>query len=282
MGRLGAHVSIAGGLHHSIERALDLDLESFQIFTKNQRQWEAPPINEEERVLFLEGVKRAGIGPVISHDSYLINLASPKEGGFKRSVSAFTDEIVRASLLEIDFLVMHPGSHTGSGVKEGIRRISKGLDASFSKALKKLGEINRPLILLETMAGQGTGIGRTFEELLEIMEGSEIGGHLGICYDTCHAHAAGYDITIEDGYGSVMDRFDETLGLDNLKAFHLNDSIKGLGSNVDRHTGIGEGMLGIEPFSFLVNDRRFEEVPMVLETPGGEEGYRRDLAVLRE
>ncbi len=280
MGRLGGHMSIAGGLHLSIERALDLKLDTLQIFSKNQRQWKAPPLKDEDADAFISARRTSGLYPLVCHDSYLINLGNPQEEPFRRSSDAFTDELMRARRLEVDHLVMHPGSHLGSGEDEGLDRIVKGLDLSWSR-FEEGGETGGAMVLLETTAGQGTNLGDTFEQLTYLRETVSFGERVGVCFDTCHVYASGYDIKTGEGYEETMEKFDDVIGLSNLRAFHLNDSIKGLGSRVDRHTHIGEGALGPEPFGLIVNDGRFEDAPMILETPGGEVYDRKNLALLR-
>ncbi|MGA1793191.1 MAG: deoxyribonuclease IV [Thermoplasmatota archaeon] len=277
---LGAHVSIAGGIHNSIARALDLGCDTFQIFTRNQRQWKSPPLPDEEVRIFKETLSGSGLGPVLAHDSYLINLGAPEEHAFERSVNAFTEELMRCSRLDIPYLVTHPGSHLGSGVKAGTERVIEGLEMAFSR-LDEMEEGDRVTVLLETTAGQGSGLGSSFEELENMRRGSSRPERIGICLDTCHVFAAGYDLSDPRGYEEMMGDFDDILGLEVLKAFHLNDSLKPAGSKVDRHAKIGEGEIGIGGFSLMMNDHRFAEVPMVLETPGGDENYSRELSLLR-
>jgi deoxyribonuclease-4 len=285
MGLLGAHVSIAGGIENSIYRAKELECDSFQIFSRNQRQWTAPPMRKEVAEEFKRLLKESEMGPVIVHDSYLINLGSPKENTYKRSVEAFTEEILRAEMLGAVSLVMHPCSHLGKGEGWGLERISAGIDESVNEYMKSdIGPQEKgktTSILLETTAGQGTNLGYAFEQLAQMIDMSENQDMLAVCFDTCHAFAAGYDISTEQGYYQVMDRFDEVIGLDLLKVFHINDSLKGVGSRVDRHKNIGEGELGETPFRILVTDPRFEKAPMILETPGGDEYYEKNLKLLR-
>ncbi len=274
MGRLGAHVSISGGVSNSIRRALDLELDTFQIFSRNQRQWMPPPLTEDDIFSFREGLKRTSLGPVLVHSSYLINLANPDEKGRKRSLLALADEMTRCSCLGLDRLVLHPGSHKGSGVEVGIKNISRYIDEADSMV-----ENNPPKVLLETTAGQGNSVGSTFQELSRIIESTD--HKTFICLDTCHMHAAGYDLTSKNAYDSTMKELDSIIGREKVLGIHLNDSIKNMGSKVDRHTNIGEGTLGVEPFGYLLNDGQFKDVPMILETPGGEEGYGKDLSLLR-
>jgi deoxyribonuclease-4 len=274
MGRLGAHVSISGGVANSVRRALELELDTFQIFSRNQRQWMPPPLAQDDIFSFRKGLKRTSLGPVLVHSSYLINLANPDEKGRERSLLALVDEMTRCSFLGLDRLVLHPGSHKGSGVQAGIENIANCIDKAYSMV-----EDNPPKILLETTAGQGNGIGSTFQELSGIMD--RTAERTFVCLDTCHMHAAGYDLLSRETYDSTMKELDSIIGRERVLGIHLNDSIKAMGSRVDRHTNIGEGTLGIEPFGYLLDDAEFKDVPMILETPGGEEGYRKDLSLLR-
>jgi deoxyribonuclease-4 len=277
---LGAHVSIAGGIQNSVARALEIQCDAFQIFTKNQRQWKAPPLDPEAIGSFKQQLKDSGIGPVIAHDSYLINLGAPKEEIFQRSIVALADELSRCSTLSIPYLVAHPGSHLGEGEKRGIERIAEGIDSAWPIYQESV-EGPDPMILLETTAGQGTNLGYRFEQLAEIRERTSIPGKLGVCLDTCHVFSAGYDLSSSEGYNITMDEFKRILTMDSLKAIHINDSKKDLGSKVDRHTNIGEGTIGLEGFELILNDDRTKNIPMILETPGGEEAYIRDLRLLR-
>lgn len=284
MGLLGAHVGISGGLHLSIGRARDLDLECFQIFSKNQRQWNAQPLSSDEVALFRKEMEGSGLAPPIVHASYLLNICSPEASIFDRSVSLLSDELLRADMLGALGVVIHPGAHMGAGLETGLRRGAEGIKTALDRYLEHpVGGRGptRPTLLLETTAGQGTGVGHTFEQLADLMERSGAMDHIGICLDTCHILASGYDISNEEGYRAMMDSLSSVIGLRSVRAVHLNDSIKGPGSRVDRHTNIGEGSLGLKPFEILVNDRRFDNIPLVLETPGGDEGYRKDLRTLR-
>lgn len=259
----GAHMSIEGGLHRAFERIAFVGGESLQIFSKNQRQWHAPPLTPADIVRFAEARRRWGSGPVAVHSSYLINLANPDPAKAKRAVTAFAEEIIRAAALKIPYLIMHPGSHVGEGVEKGLTHLTVNLDRAFSQTA----DAGSVTVLLETTAGQGTGLGSYFEELAHVMDHSRYSNRLGVCFDTCHALAAGYDISTETGYSRTFSRFDEVIGLERLLFFHLNDSKKVLGSRVDRHEHIGRGKIGVEGFRLLVNDPRFACHPMVLETP---------------
>ncbi len=276
--RLGAHMSIAGGVGRAVDRGVEVGCDTIQIFTKNSNQWRARPISDEEVAGFKEKLEESGIDPVVAHDSYLINLASPDPGLLERSRNAFLEEMNRAEALGIPYLVMHPGSHKGSGVDVGLRTIAESFDRLHEQTVGF-----RLMVLLETTAGQGTNLGFTFEHLRRIIDMTAEGGRLGVCLDTCHAFTAGYDITSRNGYEKMWEEFDSEIGLDRLKVIHLNDSKKDLGSRVDRHEHIGKGTLGLEPFRMLVNDERLREIPMILETPKGPD-YAEDkenLATLR-
>jgi deoxyribonuclease IV len=267
---LGAHVSMSGGVSKAPERATGLLLSAFQIFTKNSNQWAAKPIDPGEAAKFRQAVEDGGFGSVVAHTDYLINPASANEVTAARSVESLRQEIERCLSLGIDLLVMHPGSHGGTGQRKGIEK----LGAALGDVLSKAGAVT---VLLETTAGQGNGIGNSFEQLSEIIEKSGVDSRIGICYDTCHTFAAGYDIRTEREYEKTMERFDRLLGLRRLRAFHLNDSKKGLGCRVDRHQHIGWGELGLDPFRLIMNDTRFQGVPKIIETPkeGNPEIYDR-------
>jgi deoxyribonuclease-4 len=272
---LGAHMSIEGGLHRAFERIRLVNGESLQIFSKNQRQWKAPPLTASEIKQFREAWKHWGKGPVAIHDSYLINLANPDTIKAKRAVNAFADEIMRAGQLEIPYLIMHPGSHVGAGREKGLWQLTANLDRAFKLAE----EATSVMVLLETTAGQGTGLGSSFEELAHVINHSGYSKRLGVCFDTCHAFAAGYDISTKAGYEKTFADFEVMLGLKRLRFFHLNDSKKELGSRVDRHEHIGRGKIGLKTFRLLMNDPRFANHPMVLETPK-EKDLKEDIANL--
>ena len=256
-------MSIEGGLHRAFERIRLVKGESLQIFSKNQRQWNMPPMSTSEIKQFKEAWKQWGKGPVAVHDSYLINLANPDTKKSNRAVGAFAEEISRAGLLGIPYLIMHPGSHVGAGVEDGLKHLTVNLDRAFEKAE----DTTSVRVLLETTAGQGTGLGSSFEELAHVISNSQYSDRLGVCFDTCHAYAAGYDISTKNGYNKTFSDFDAIIGLTRLKFFHLNDSKKELWSRVDRHAHIGKGEIGLAGFRLLMNDSRFTEHPMVLETP---------------
>jgi len=263
---LGAHESIAGGGQMRVPRAEAAGCEALQIFTKSSTQWRAKPLSDEEIEGFREGVARAGLR-VVAHDSYLINLASPDDAAWEKSVAAFAHELERCSLLGIPWLVTHPGAPKKAGEAFGIDRIAAGIDAAFERA-----DAPGAGVLLETTAGQGSNLGWRFEHLSDIIGACRDQERLGVCLDTCHVLAAGYDFTTPAGYAAMWEEFDARIGLERLAAFHLNDSKKALGSRVDRHHRIGEGHVGEEPFRWLVNDARFAELPGLLETPALDDG----------
>jgi deoxyribonuclease-4 len=274
---LGAHMSVAGGHALAIERATACNMTACQIFTKNANQWNAKPIAPEAAESFRATLAASEIGFVVAHDSYLINLASPDDTQRQRSIAAFGDELQRCGQLGVPWLVTHPGAHMGTGVDEGVGRVADALNRLFDE-LPDLGVT----VLLETTAGQGTSLGRSFEELAMILALVEDQTRVGVCFDTCHVFAAGYDIRDAEVYATTMQAFDDSIGLERLRVFHLNDSKKGLGARVDRHAHIGEGELGTEAFRLLLNDERFGGHPGILETPKGDDGEedRRNLATL--
>jgi deoxyribonuclease-4 len=274
---LGAHVSVAGGLEKAFANGLDVGCTALQIFTKNANRWQARPITETEAATFRQTWQESGIGPVIAHDAYLINLASPKGGVWEKSKAALRDELCRCAQLGITDLVMHPGAHLGSGVDVGLERIRQ----AFREILPESPPQVR--LLLENTAGQGSYLGGDFAHLAALLEGFDE-QRFGICFDTCHAHTAGYDLSSTEGYERVMTEFDRLIGFDKLKAFHLNDCLKPCGSKVDRHTHIGQGTIGRAGFACLMQDQRFVEIPMVLETPKGDHGEmdRANLSLLRQ
>jgi deoxyribonuclease-4 len=267
---------VQGGVDLAPERARTIGCDSMQIFTRNQMQWKARVISEDEADRFKQKVKKHRIQRVMAHDSYLINLSAIDKKILEMSKEAFIDEIRRARMLDIDFLVFHPGSHLGAGEKKGMKRISENV----RNALMKIGE-GKPRVLFETTAGQGSNLGYSFDQMSTMLEDVGLDDRTGICFDTCHSYAAGYDIVTEDGYEKTFRLFDEEIGLGRLFAFHLNDSKGAQGSRLDRHDNIGKGKLGKAAFGHLVNDGRFARHPMVLETPGGDEGYIKDLKTLR-
>lgn len=275
---LGSHVSAAGGVDKAIERAMRLDMTSFQVFTKNANQWNAKPLDPAVIERFRTELIEAGSPTVVAHDSYLINIASPDPAAREKSRLALMHELDRCDQLGIPFLVSHPGAHMGIGPDEAILNVGASINQIH---------IERPegkaRLLLETTAGQGTTLGRTFEEIAAMLALVADQSRVGVCLDTCHVFAAGYDIRTPETYAATMSAFDSLIGLERIGVVHLNDSKKGLGSHVDRHTHIGEGELGLEPFSLLLNDPRFAGRPGILETPKDDEieDDRRNLETLR-
>ncbi len=276
MGLLGAHVSIGGGLEKSIQRGEELDCKAIQIFSKNQRQWRSAPLTDESASAFQKAFRDSAIQSAVIHDSYLINLASPDSEILKKSRESFLDEMNRADLLGIPFLVFHPGSHMGTNEEMGLQRIAESLEYVLVKQSE-----GRVCLLLETTSGQGDHLGYCFEHLSKIISLVSRKERIGVCYDTSHTFESGYDIRTERDYEKTFAQFDRVIGLDRLHVFHLNDSKTDLGSRVDRHEHIGKGFLGLEPFRFLVNDYRFVNHSMILETPGSETFYKENLALLR-
>jgi deoxyribonuclease IV len=262
MPRLGAHLSISGGLPRAVDRAEASGCQALQIFTKSAGQWRARELPPEEIALFRRRVRQTKIRPVIAHNSYLINLAAADPALRQKSIDALGDELDRAESLGLDGLVMHPGSHT-SGTEQGGLRMIAGALASLLAARPD----GRTRILLEHTAGQGTNLGHRFEQLAEIID--LLGGspRVGVCLDTCHLLAAGYDICSVEGYADTFRQFGRIVGFARLKAFHLNDSKNPCASRVDRHEHIGKGCIGLGPFQRLLNDPRFAKLPMLLETP---------------
>jgi deoxyribonuclease IV len=262
MPRLGAHLSIAGGLPRAVDRAEASGCQALQIFTKSAGQWRARALPPEEIALFRRRVRQAKIRPVVAHNSYLINLATADVTLRRRSIEALREELDRAETLGLDGLVMHPGSYTSGTEAGGLKLIADGLAGILESRPDA-----RVRVLLEHTAGQGTNLGHRFEHLAEIID--LLGGspRVGVCLDTCHLLTAGYDICTEDGYRRTFAEFGKLVGFSRLKAFHLNDSKKPCGSRVDRHEHIGKGCLGLEPFRRVLNDPRFAKLPMLLETP---------------
>ena len=258
--RLGAHLSVAGGITRAIDRAEATGCESLQIFTKNSNQWRGRPLDEKDIAEFKERITVLSL-PVVSHASYLINLAAPDKTLREKSIAALEDELARGDQLGLEGVVLHPGAYTTSTETDGIQRIAEGIAGAQSR------QSGSTLLLLEHTAGQGTMLGHRFEQLRAMIDYLDDASKVAFCLDTCHLVAAGYDIISETGYEQVFTEFDEILGLNRLAVFHLNDSKKPLGSRVDRHDGIGQGHLGTEPFRRLVQDSRFTHLPMMLETP---------------
>lgn len=271
MPRFGAHMSIAGGYHNALLAARAHGCDAVQLFTKNANQWRGKEITPDEAATFRRTLRQTRLRQPIAHDSYLINLASPDADLYRRSVEAFVVEMQRAELLGIRYLVTHPGAHVDSGEEAGLVRIAQALDE-----VQRRCPGFRVEVLLETTAGQGTSLGHRFEHLARILSLVTDPKRYGVCLDTCHVFAAGYALAPEPEYRATMREFDRLIGLSRLKVFHVNDSLKAQGSRVDRHAHVGKGCLGLEPFRLLVNDARFHNRPMILETPK-EDGAEADM-----
>lgn len=275
--KFGAHMSTAGGHDKAVRAAKTVGFAVLQLFTKNNHQWNARPLRDDQIAAFRASLTETGIVEAIAHNSYLINLAAPDDELWEKSIAAMVVELERAEALGIGLLVAHPGAHVGSGEDAGLRRIVRGID-----------EIHRRVpglsakIALETTAGQGTCLGYRFEHLGRILDGARDPERLAICADTCHLFAAGYSLETTSRYNETIEALDRAAGLARVRVWHLNDSLRELGSRVDRHAAIGRGKLGVEPFRRLVNDPRFACAPMILETPKGvENGEDLDVVNLR-
>ncbi len=255
-------MSIAGGLARALDRGLEVGCSVVQIFLKNQRQWTARPYADSEVREFRAAWRASGIWVVFAHANYLINLATPVDSEWRRAVDVFHDELERAEALGLPFVVIHPGSHREAGLAAGIRRVARAIDLLHERTRGQ-----RVRIVLENTAGGGASIGRSLEELARVIEAVREPDRVGVCLDTCHLFAAGYDIRSRAGYRATIAECVRRLGAGRVLAFHLNDAKQPLGSGLDRHEKIGRGHLGVEPFRWLVNDRRFARVPMALETP---------------
>ncbi|MDQ3281045.1 MAG: deoxyribonuclease IV [Acidobacteriota bacterium] len=272
---IGAHLSTKGGLCSVFGRAAAIDASAVALFAKNSSQWKGKELTDEECANF---ASLRNVRPMLTHASYLINLATTNEVFHAKSLVAMADELDRAERLGIHAVVLHPGAHMGAGSDAAVDQIARSLDAVHA-----LIPNHRVVTLLETAAGQGSCVGCTFEELGQMIKRVDDKSRVGICVDTCHVFAAGYDIRTRDGYERMIDELDHHVGIENVGAFHLNDSKKPLGSRVDRHEHIGEGQIGLDAFRFLLNDTRFKRIPKVLETPKPveTESDRKNMATLR-
>ena len=267
----GSHLSIAGGMHRAIERALELGMDCVQVFTKNQRQWRAPPLRDEQVDAWLDAQDAAGLQGYVSHDSYLINLASPDPATRERSMALFREEMARCDALRIPLLVTHPGAHLGEGEEAGLRRVAEALN-SLHEALPDAAVTT----CLEVTAGQGTTLGHRLEHLAWLMDHVEANERLGVCLDTAHLLAAGYDLTSAAGAKRVLKEVDATVGLDRVRVVHVNDSKVERGRRVDRHAHIGHGHVSLEAFKALMNHPTLRRVPKILETPKEKDEQGRD------
>jgi deoxyribonuclease-4 len=272
---LGAHISTKGGLHTIFERATAIKASAAALFAKNSNQWKGKQLTDEDCATF---TAQRSVQPLLTHASYLINLATTNDEFHRKSIAAMIDELDRAERLGIHAVVLHPGAHLGAGARAAIDQIARSLD-QIHAAIPD----HRVVTLLETSAGQGSCVGCTFEELGRMIRLVDDSNRVGVCFDTCHVFAAGYDIRTRSGYDATMDEIAEHIGIENVGAFHLNDSKRELGSRVDRHEHIGKGQLGLDAFAFLLNDPRFSRIPKVIETPKTIETVsdRRNLRKLR-
>ena len=274
---VGAHMSIAGGCDLAVRGASKIGFRTVQLFTKNNNQWKAPELTEAHVELFRRALKETGVESSVAHNSYLINLASPVEELWRKSIDAMTVEVERCEALGIGDLVAHPGAHVGSGEEAGLKRVAAGLDEVHRRTRGVVVKID-----LETTAGQGSCLGHKFEHLGRVIGLVAEPERLGICVDTCHIFAAGYSVETLEEYDGTMMALDLGVGLARVRVWHLNDSLRERGSRVDRHAGIGRGKMGVEPFRHVVNDHRFRAIPLIMETPKGmEEGEELDAINLR-
>lgn len=265
--KLGAHMSISGGVSRALDSAAAVRSNAVQVFTKNNRQWGGPPVDPADVARWGEQMPALAVEYAVSHATYLINLASPKDDLWEKSQRAQLDELRRAHAYAIRHVVVHPGAHVGSGEAAGLQRIADGLNQIHAED----SSIADTLTLLELTAGQGTTLGCSFEQLADIIAKVGDDSRVGVCIDTCHALAAGYDLRNREGYEAMMSTIAATIGLDRVKCWHFNDSIFGLNSRKDRHAHIGEGEIGLPGFGLILNDPRWDGIPMLLETPKDED-----------
>ncbi|MDH3890290.1 MAG: deoxyribonuclease IV [candidate division Zixibacteria bacterium] len=274
----GAHESIAGGVFNAIERGKKATCDTIQMFNKSNNQWRAKKLETAEVDQYLAAIESTGVTVSCSHTSYLINIASPDEALREKSRNSLTEEMQRCNLLKIPNLVLHPGSHVGSGEELGLATIIESINLMFDE----LGD-NNVTLLLEATAGQGSNLGYKFEQLAQIIDGVEDQEHIGVCLDTCHIFAAGYPLSDPKDFKKTIKQFDDIVGLERLQVIHMNDSKREFASRKDRHEHIGKGHIGLEAFRNIVNDRRLKKVPMILETPKGDDLSEdiENLAILR-
>lgn len=275
--RLGAHVSIAGGFDLAVARAVALGCEAIQIFNKNNNQWRAFPMQDDVIKRYRRTLRTSAIRPVVSHASYLINLATSDDALWRKSLASFEEELERCDRLRVPYLVVHPGSHMGAGEPAGCARVAAALNDIYERRGFKA------ITLLEHTAGQGNHIGYRFEHLADIRSKLRNSRKVGVCLDTCHLLAAGYDFRTPDGYVAVLREFDAVVGGKHIKCIHLNDSKTPLGSRVDRHADIGKGLIGRRGFQSFLTDPRFADTPGLIETPtdGTGKDEKRNLRALR-
>jgi len=273
----GCHVSISGGVDQAPQRASEVGAECFQIFTQNQRQWKSVVFSEQQKNDFQAARERYGYAkvPVVSHASYLINLCASEPDKLQRSRKALLEELLRCDALGIDYLVIHPGAHGGKGEEWGIQTIAESLQVLTQHSWKVR-------LLLETIAGQGSGVGYRLDHLAEIIARVDAPVKPGVCADTCHLFAAGYDLASVQGWQETLEIMERTVGLDNVPVWHLNDSLHPLGSRKDRHAAIGEGHIGREGFRHIINEPRLDHTAGILEIPGGSQIYAENIALLKK
>jgi deoxyribonuclease-4 len=268
----GAHRSIAGGFDCALRSGASVGCDCLQVFIKNQRQWRAEPLTEDHIARYREAQRETGLHPVVAHASYLLNLATPDAGKRRKSITALIDELNRCEALGIGNLILHPGAHMDGTLGAGIARVARSLDTVHHACPGY-----RCMILLETTAGQGSAIGWRFEQLATIFDRTKEPDRVGVCLDTCHLFAAGYDFRTADGYAAMLYELDSAIGVSQVKCIHANDSKRDVGSRVDRHEHIGKGKIGKKGFAHFVNDPRFFGIPMIIETPKGKDGRGTDL-----
>ncbi len=275
---LGTHVSVSGGMHTAFERGMKIGCATMQVFTKNSNQWAARPFTDEDIAKYKTARANATIQPVFAHASYLINLCATNPATLARSRAAFADELRRCGELQLEGLILHPGSHLGAGEQAGIQRIAESINAVHAQTT------GSPVrTILETTAGQGTAVGYRFEQLHSILDLIDDRSRTAVCIDTCHLFAAGYAIDTEQGWESTMNEFDESIGMSLLAAIHVNDSKRERGSRIDRHEHIGKGAIGLRGFALLMNDPRLRSIPKILETDKSEDMHEdvENMALLR-
>ncbi len=272
---VGAHVSAVGGVENAPVNAHEIGAKAFALFTRNQRQWKSQPLKADSIRLFKERCEEYGYDPgcILPHDSYLINLGNPDAEGLRKSRDAFLDEMTRCEQLGLKMLNFHPGSHLGKmEVNACLSRIAESINIT-------LAQTSGVCAVIENTAGQGSNLGYSFEQIAYIIVRVDDKSRVGVCIDTCHTFAAGYDLSTEAGFTETFDRFDEVIGFNYLRGMHLNDSKKGVGSHVDRHECIGKGMIGVTAFRMIMHDSRFDDMPLILETPD-EEGWAEEIRML--
>ncbi len=274
---IGAHVSISQGFNHAILRGEKIGANCIQIFTKSNRQWKSKKISEDDISKFLTQQKKSTIQLVVAHASYLINLGSSTSSIVAKSIDALVEELQRCDLLQIPFLVLHPGTMHTQNEKESLLFIAENINTVFKKAKPK-----KVMLLLETMAGQGSTVGSTFEQIATIISHVSQKKYIGVCLDTCHIFASGYTFDTPETYKKLWQQFDQTIGLSKLKVFHINDSKKNLGSRVDRHEHIGQGMIKPATFKLLMQDPKFKKIAKILETPKGDDEFADDIKNIKK